>query len=299
MSNSLLGMPELTRPQINYLIQRANYWRENWANPPQPLAYRTVANLFFEPSTRTRFSFEMAANRLGAQVLNFSEAASSTTKGESLYDTVKTLEAMGFDAVVIRHKENGIVHNLSSLVEVPLINAGTGTQEHPTQCLLDLYTMEQHFGGLNGLSVAIIGDIVHSRVANSHLSALPKMGAHVIVSGPRHLLPADLPRPIEFMPVDAAVAAADVVMLLRLQLERFSDLALSIDIYHRDYGLTETRAQRMKPTAMIMHPGPVNRGVEIAGALIESEKSLINTQVRNGVLMRMAILEWAILGEQE
>ncbi|MBO8126313.1 MAG: aspartate carbamoyltransferase catalytic subunit [Firmicutes bacterium] len=296
MANSLLGMAELTRPEIIHLLERTDYWAEHWPSPPQVLAHRTVANLFFEPSTRTRFSFEMAAKRMGAHVLNFSVSSSSTTKGESLYDTVKTLESMGFDAVVIRHKENNIVHDLASLVDVPLINAGTGTSEHPTQCLLDLYTMKQHFGEVKGLTVAIIGDITHSRVANSHLIALPKLGARVIVSGPRHLLPAEYRGPVEFMPVDEAVSEADVVMLLRLQLERYSDLALSIDAYHRDYGLSEERFKLLKPSAVIMHPGPVNRGVEIAGSLVECERSLINTQVQNGVLTRMAILEWVILG---
>ncbi|NLY56552.1 MAG: aspartate carbamoyltransferase catalytic subunit [Firmicutes bacterium] len=297
MSNSLLGMAELTRDQINHLLERTRFWQEHWQAPPQVLANRTIANLFFEPSTRTRFSFEMAAKRMGAHVLNFMESASSTTKGESLYDTVKTLEAMGFDAVVIRHKENGIVHSLASLVDVPLINAGTGTTEHPTQCLLDLYTISQHFGTVKGITVAIIGDILHSRVAMSHLAALPKMGARVIISGPRHLLPTEVLGPIEFWPIDQAVAEADVVMMLRLQLERFSDLALSVDQYHRDYGLTEKRAKMMRPGAVIMHPGPVNRGVEIAGSLIECERSLINRQVANGVLTRMAILEWVIQGE--
>lgn len=298
MSNSLLGMAELTKPQITHLLNRSSFWADSWADPPQVLKNRTMANLFFEPSTRTRFSFEMAAKRMGAHVLNFNESSSSTVKGESLYDTVKTLESMGFDAVVIRHKENGVVQSLASLVEVPLINAGNGIQEHPTQCLLDMFTMERHFGQVSGLTVAIIGDVAHSRVASSHLTALPKMGARVIVSGPRHMIPTEYRGPVEFMPVDEAVAEADVVMMLRVQLERFSDLALSIDAYHRDYGLTEERVKKMKPNSVIMHPGPVNRGVEIAGSLIECDRSLINTQVYNGVLTRMAILEWVILGER-
>ncbi|MCK9905480.1 aspartate carbamoyltransferase catalytic subunit, partial [Frankia sp. Cpl3] len=253
-------------------------------------------------STRTRFSFEVAQKRLGAHVLNFSPETSSTVKGETVYDTVRTLESMGVEAAVIRTKKDGLFQELANSVNLQLINAGDGTNEHPTQCLLDLLTMQQQFGRLAGLKVAIIGDLRHSRVLGSHLHALPKMGAELLLAGPASMMPPEqaIPPGVKIVEINEAIRSADIVMMLRVQLERHTDaLFVSKDEYHQAYGLTLERVKLMKPEAMIMHPAPVNRGVEIHTDLVECERSLITKQVTNGVAVRMAVLETLLQGGKQ
>jgi aspartate carbamoyltransferase catalytic subunit len=261
-----------------------------------------VANLFFEPSTRTRFSFEVAAKRLGAEVLNFSESSSSRTKGETIYDTLKTLEAMGVQAAVIRSTENHLLNELQDQLNLSLVNAGAGYREHPTQALLDLLTMKEQFGQIDGLTVGIIGDIAHSRVAGSHMYALPKLGAELLIAGPPNMVERKedpIPNGVIRSTIDEIVDKADVVMMLRIQHERhYETTHLSVEEYHQSYGLTLERANRMKSGAVIMHPGPFNRGVEIDTELIEAPNSLIHRQVTNGVFIRMAVLETLLGGER-
>ncbi|WP_126426077.1 aspartate carbamoyltransferase catalytic subunit [Brevibacillus marinus] len=295
----LTGIKGMTAEQIANILARAEYWTQRPHEQSAALAGRFVANLFFEPSTRTRFSFEVAEKRLGAHVLNFAAEASSTTKGETIYDTLKTLQAMGIAAAVIRTRHNGLIEHLAGQVGMSLINAGDGTNEHPTQCLLDLLTMKQRFGRVAGLRVAIIGDLRHSRVAGSHLHALPMLGAELLLAGPpAMMLPAELvPAGVRVVSLEEAVETSDVVMLLRVQLERHSEsLFTSAEAYHQKYGLTLERAKRMKPGAVIMHPAPVNRGVEIHSELVEADNSLIYQQVANGVAVRMAVLEYVLNG---
>ncbi|MBR8658170.1 MULTISPECIES: aspartate carbamoyltransferase catalytic subunit [unclassified Brevibacillus] len=298
----LIGMKELTTDQIERLLDRAEYWAERPGVQTDVLKGRFIANLFFEASTRTRFSFEVAQKRLGAHVLNFIPETSSTVKGETIYDTIRTLEAMGVEAAVIRTKKDGLLTELASEVSLHLINAGDGTNEHPTQCLLDLLTMRQQFGRIEGLTVAIIGDLRHSRVLGSHLHALPKLGANLLLAGPASMMPPAqiVPDGVKKVDIDEAVQTADVVMMLRVQLERHTDaLFVSKEEYHRAHGLTLERAKMMKPGAVIMHPAPVNRGVEIHSDLVECEKSLIQKQVTNGVAARMAVLETVLKGSDK
>lgn len=291
----LIGMKELTNQQIEVLLDRAQYWAEREGESSAVLSGRFVANLFFEPSTRTRFSFEVAEKRLGAHVLNFSAATSSTTKGETIYDTLSMMEAMGAETAVIRTTQNGLFQELlEKNVGVKLVNGGDGTNEHPTQCLLDLLTMKQDFGKIEGLKVAIIGDLRHSRVLGSHLHALPKLGAELILTAPPNMMRAteDIPATAKIMQIDEAIQTADVVMLLRVQLERHNEqLFESTQSYHEAYGLTLKRELMMKPEAIIMHPGPFNRGVEIDSNLVSHKRSRIVKQVSNGVAVRMAVLE--------
>ncbi|MBE0337412.1 aspartate carbamoyltransferase catalytic subunit [Paenibacillus sp. 23TSA30-6] len=291
---SLLGLKELSRNEIESILDRAHYWESQPEKLVPVLQSRFAANMFFENSTRTRFSFEMAEKRLGAQVLNFSAAASSVEKGESIYDTVRTLESMGIDAGVIRLKPAGVLQELAEKVSVPLVNAGDGNNEHPTQALLDLYTMRKTFGELKGLRVSIIGDILHSRVARSNLWALQKFGAQVSFCAPDNMQASDLAAHASYVPMQEALQA-DVVMMLRVQLERHAEGMLrSADEYREQYGLTEQRAANLKPGTIIMHPAPVNRNVEIDSAVVESEQSRIFPQMANGVPIRMAVMERAM-----
>jgi aspartate carbamoyltransferase catalytic subunit len=259
---------------------------------------RMVVNLFFEASTRTRFSFETAEKWLSADSLNFSAKGSSVEKGESLLDTAKNLQAMSPDLIVIRHGCPGVPHFLARQLKAGVVNAGDGAHEHPTQALLDALTIRQRLGRLDGLSVTICGDIAHSRVVRSNIWLLTKMGARVTLCGPPTLLP---PR-IEEMGVavttdfDAALEGADVVMMLRMQLERQGrSLFPSIREYFRLYGLDRRRLERAKPEAIVMHPGPMNRGVEIASEIADSDRAVILEQVANGVAVRMAVL-YLLLG---
>lgn len=297
--SDLIAMKDLDVSSIEGLLNRAQQFIE------QPYAYADrlkdhfVVNLFFENSTRTRFSFEVAEKRLGINVLNFQDSTSSMNKGETLYDTLKTIEAMGVGAAVIRHAQNGILADLKDKLSLKLINAGTGNEEHPTQGLLDLLTMKQEFGEIKGLKVAIIGDLQHSRVARSNFYGLKALGAQVIFSGPEVYQPLDqeMLNGSTWLPIDDAIGEADVVMMLRIQYERHQErgLVMSQSEYHQRYGLTEKRARFMKKNSIIMHPAPVNRDVEIASSLVESPRSRILKQVHNGVAVRMAVLERALL----
>lgn len=298
----LLGTNDLNRKQIEAILEGAQYWAERPKEQSDLLHGRFIANLFFEASTRTRFSFEVAEKRLGAHVLNFSEINSSATKGETIYDTLRTLESMGVETAVIRTGHNGLLKELvmQENLNMNLVNAGEGTREHPTQCLLDMLTMKQQFGGLNGLKVAIIGDLRHSRVCSSHMHALPKMGAEVMIAGPATFMceKDSIPKEVHMVEMDEAITSADVVMMLRVQLERHAGMLFpSREDYHQQYGLTLERASKMKKNAIIMHPAPFNRGVEIDGKLVESKQSVIFPQVANGVAVRMAVLERVMTGE--
>ncbi|GGN96410.1 aspartate carbamoyltransferase catalytic subunit [Saccharibacillus kuerlensis] len=290
----LLGLKDLSAAEIESILKRASYWEAHEEKRIPVLEHRFIANMFFENSTRTRFSFEMAQKRLGAQVLNFAAAASSVEKGESIYDTVRTLESMGIDAGVIRLKPIGVLDELAKHVKVPLINAGDGNNEHPTQALLDLYTMKKQFGEIRGLTVSIIGDIKHSRVARSNLWALKKLGANVKFCAPDSMKAAELGEHAPYVTIDEAIEA-DAVMMLRVQLERHAEGILkSADEYRAQYGLTVQRAAKMKPHAIIMHPAPVNRDVEIDSELVEAPNSRIFPQMQNGVPIRMAVVERAL-----
>lgn len=291
---SLLGLKELAREEIEAILARAAYWEKEPAKVNPVLQGKFVANMFFENSTRTRFSFEVAEKRLGAEVLNFSAAVSSVQKGESIYDTVRTLESMGIDAGVIRLKPIGVLADLAEKIKVPLINAGDGNNEHPTQALLDLYTMGKHFNSLQGLNVAIVGDVKHSRVARSNYWGLSKMGANVKFCAPPNMQADDLDVP--YITMDEALGA-DVIMMLRVQLERHeSGMIKSAEDYRTHYGLTVERASKIGKHAIIMHPAPVNRNVEIDDELVEHPQSRIFPQMQNGVPVRMAVIERALNG---
>ncbi len=291
---SLLGLKDISRNEIESILDRAAYWESQTEKVIPILSSQFVANMFFENSTRTRFSFEMAEKRLGAEVLNFSSAASSVEKGESIYDTVRTLESMGIDAGVIRMKPDGVLQNLAETIKVPLINAGDGNNEHPTQALLDLYTMRKKFGDLKGLKVSIIGDIRHSRVARSNLWALQKFGAQVSFCAPESMAAPELEQHAPYVSMNEALQS-DVVMMLRVQLERHATGILkSGNEYREQYGLTEARAAKLSKDTMIMHPAPVNRNVEIDDAVVESAQSFIFPQMSNGVPIRMAVMERAL-----
>lgn len=290
----LLGLKEMSKEEIIGLLDRAKYWEESSTKIGSTLNGKFIANLFFENSTRTRFSFEIAAKRLGAEVINFSSAESSVTKGESIYDTVRTLESMGIDAGIIRMKPIGLLAELAQKIKVPLINAGDGNNEHPTQSLLDLYTMRKHFGHIKGLRVSIIGDILHSRVARSNLWALRTLGAEVQFCAPENMQAPELGEYAPYVSIEEALKA-DVVMMLRVQLERHEKgMINTAEQYREQYGLTAERAGKMAPHAIIMHPAPVNRNVEIDDVLVEHEKSKIFTQMGHGVPIRMAVIERAL-----
>lgn len=260
----------------------------------------SVVNLFFEPSTRTRSSFEMAAKRLGADIINFNaDASTSVAKGENLVDTARTLEAMNPDFLVLRHESSGAPQLLAEKLAIPVINAGDGFHEHPTQALLDALTIEEACGKISGLNVAIIGDIAHSRVARSNIHLLTKLGARVTVCGPPTLIPPFVEKlnvKATFQ-LEAAIRNADVVMMLRIQTERQNGRQMPSDAeYHRYFGLNRNSVKFMQPNAIIMHPGPMNRGVEIATEVADGNRSVILNQVTNGVAVRMAVL--SILNEE-
>src|SRR5450432_1288310 len=262
---------------------------------------RTVVNLFYEDSTRTRISFEAAAKRLSADVINFSAKGSSVAKGESLKDTAMTLEAMGADGVVIRHEASGAPHRLAGWIKGSVVNAGDGTHEHPTQALLDAFTMRRHLGSLDGRRVAIVGDVLHSRVARSNVLLLRTLGAEVTVVAPPTLLPVG----VDGWPcahsydLDAVLAKTDVVMMLRVQRERMNASYFpNAHEYSRRYGLDSARMAVLPDHAIVMHPGPMNRGMEIAADVADSERSVIVEQVTNGVSVRMAVL-YLLLGGSE
>lgn len=294
----LITLEGLGRDRISALLDRAAQLREAFAKGaqgPQLLAGRTIINLFFETSTRTRTSFELAARRLGAHVLNFDIANSSTNKGESLEDTLATLEAMQADAFIVRHKENGTPARLAaSARKAAILNAGDGNHAHPTQGLLDALTIRDHHADLSQLKVVICGDIRHSRVARSDVHVLDALGAGEIrLCGPAALMPAaeDFPQCRLFEDFDAAIADCDVVIMLRLQRERMIEALIGDEAeYFSRFSLTARRLRHAKPGALVMHPGPMNRGIEIAGEVADGSQSVILDQVANGIPVRMAAL---------
>lgn len=293
----LLTMDDLSVNEIYEILEEANQFAEEKVWKPQKQTF--VANLFFEPSTRTKSSFEMAERKLGLEVIPFEAGSSSVLKGETLYDTVKTLQAIGVSGVVIRHEKNRYFDELKD-IDIPIINAGDGCGHHPTQSLLDLLTIKQEFNRFEDLHVAIIGDIRHSRVARSDANALKRLGAKVTFSGPPQWFDESLMRHGFYMPVDEAVEKADVVMLLRIQHERHqSTLSMTKEEYHKAYGLTVEREKRMRGRSIIMHPAPVNRDVEIASELVECSRSRIFKQMQNGVYVRMAVLKRVLQNHAE
>ena len=309
----LLSINDLDREEILEIMRLSDAFAEVSERPiPKvpALRGRTVATVFMEPSTRTRLSFETAAKRLSADTMTFTAASSATVKGESLRDTVETIDAMGIDAMVIRHHGSGAPLRVTEWTKASVINAGDGTHEHPTQALLDCYTILETLtarsggegpGDLSGVRIAIVGDIKHSRVARSNVLAFSALGAEVVLIAPRTLMPASLEGwPVEATgDFDAALGELDVVYLLRIQAERLGEVLLpSLDEYHWRYGLTRARAAALKKDALIMHPGPMIRGVEISPDVADLPASLVTRQVRNGVLVRMAVL-FHLLGSGE
>jgi len=299
----LLGTEGLSAADLTTVLDLGDRFLEINERPIKKvptLRGKTVINLFLEPSTRTRTSFEIAAKRLSADAINISGSTSSTTKGETLLDTAKNLQAMAPDVIVLRHSASGAPHFIAEHVDAAVINAGDGTHEHPTQALLDCATIRKHKGrgadgkSLEGLSVAIVGDIAHSRVARSDILALTRLGARVRVAGPRTMLPVGIDEmgAEVFERVEPAVAGADVVIMLRIQLERLHGAGLFPNTreYSRYFGLGPRLAATLKPDAIVMHPGPINRGVELDPAVADGERSVILDQVTYGVAVRMALL---------
>lgn len=295
-SPHLLGLEHIPRKEIEYFLDTAESLKEisrRDIKKVPTLRGKTVVNLFFESSTRTRTSFEIAAKRLSADTINFSSSASSVSKGETLIDTAKNIEAMQPDMVVIRHAACGAPKLLTERIGLPIINAGDGTHEHPTQALLDLFTVREKKGKIEGLTLAIIGDITHSRVARSDIYGFTKMGARVRVCGPPTLIPPG----VETLGVEScfriedALDGADVIMMLRIQLERQDHPPFpTLREYSKLYGLTAERLRLPRPDAIVMHPGPINRGIEISPEVAYGSSSVILNQVENGVAVRMAVL---------
>lgn len=296
MQKHLLGLEHTPREEIELILKTAFSFKEVLSRPiPKvpTLRGKTIVNLFYEPSTRTRISFELAEKRLSADTVNFSASGSSVSKGESLRDTVRNIAAMKIDMVVVRHNAAGAPHYISRCVDAAVINAGDGQHEHPTQALLDLMTLQEKVGDLQGLKVAIIGDILHSRVARSNIYGLQKLGARVALCGPKTLIPRESQQwGVEiFYDVDEAIRWADVLNVLRIQLERQSaGLFPSLREYAARFGVSRERLLKARRDIIIMHPGPINRGVEIENDLADGEFSVILRQVTNGVAVRMAVL---------
>ncbi len=292
----LLGIAELSAAEIELVLDTAESFREVAERPIKKvptLRGRTVINLFFEASTRTRSSFEIAEKRLSADSINFSSSGSALEKGESLLDTALNLQAMAPDLIVIRHRHPGVPHMLARRLKAGVINAGDGAHEHPTQALLDALTIRQRKGRIAGLKVAMVGDIEHSRVVRSNIHLLTKLGAEVTVAGPRTMVPPGMEKMgvVVAHSVDEAVAGADVIMMLRIQLERQEKVLFpSTREYFQLFALTSERVRRAKSDVIILHPGPMNRGVEIASEVADGPYSVILEQVSNGVAVRMAVL---------
>lgn len=293
----LLGIKDLKTEDIQLILSTATQFKEVLQRPVKKvptLRDVTIVNLFYENSTRTRISFELAERRLSADVVNFTVSSSSAAKGETLLDTVNNILSMKVDMVVMRHSASGAPHYLSQHIDAAIINAGDGINEHPTQALLDAFSMKEKMGKLEGLKVAIIGDIMHSRVALSNIYLLKKMGAEVMVSGPPTLIPKYLKEAMDIQVeynIDKALAWCDVANVLRIQLERQNQpLFSSLREYNLAYGITKSRLQKLDKEILIMHPGPINRGVEMDSDVADSHQSIILDQVENGVAVRMACL---------
>ena len=302
---SLLDMTSLDSEDITTILDTADSLKEINQRPIKKvptLRGRTHVNLFFEPSTRTRMSFELAGKRLSADTVNFSPSTSSLSKGETLADTVRNIQAMSPDILVIRHKSAGAPHLIAGLVPTPVINAGDGAHAHPTQALLDMFTIREKFGRLDKLKVVIVGDITNSRVARSNIQGLITMGSEVIVCGPPTLIPPGIEK-LGAKPsysLDEAMKGADVIMMLRIQLERGSGTRFpSLREYSIRYGMNPRRLEKTKKEAVIMHPGPINRGVEISPEVADGPRSVILDQVENGVAVRMALLYLLCGGSDE
>ena len=295
-SKDLVSIKDLSAGEIEHIIETAAGFKDVLGRDIKKvpaLRGKTTVNLFYEPSTRTRTSFEVAAKRLSTDVINIATSTSSVVKGETLLDTARTVLALGADIVVIRHKCSGTPHFLARNIDASVVNAGDGTNEHPTQALLDLFTMKENKGRIQGLEVAIVGDILHSRVAKSNIYALSKLGAKVRLIGPPTLVP-DFLRDLGvgiYADMNAGLEGVDVIMMLRIQLERQGKgFFPSTHEYFRNWGLTAARVARAKEDAIIMHPGPMNRGIEIASEVADSSRSVILDQVTNGIAIRMAVL---------
>jgi aspartate carbamoyltransferase catalytic subunit len=292
----LIGLRDLSVEEINYILDTAHGFEEistRSVKKAPPLRGKVVVNLFFEDSTRTRNSFTLAANRLSADVIEFTQKTSSVSKGETLLDTARNLEAMGIDIVVIRHNAAGAPTLLSRNINACVVNAGDGFCEHPTQGLLDVYTIRQARGSLEGLKIAIVGDIAHSRVARSDLWAMTKLGAEVTFVGPPTLMPAEVGRlPVKVSySLDKVIEQVDVINMLRIQFERLGGSPFpSTREYSRYFGLTVERMKRAKPDILVMHPGPINRGLEMESEVADGRNSVILRQVANGLAIRMAVL---------
>jgi aspartate carbamoyltransferase catalytic subunit len=293
----LLGIKDLQTEDIQLILSTATQFKEVLQRPVKKvptLRDVTIVNLFYENSTRTRISFELAERRLSADVVNFTVSSSSAAKGETLLDTVNNILSMKVDMVVMRHSATGAPHYLSKHIDAPIINAGDGINEHPTQALLDAFSMQEQLGKISGLKVAIIGDIMHSRVALSNIYLLKKMGAEVMVSGPPTLIPTYLKEALGIQVeynIDKALAWCDVANVLRIQLERQNQpLFSSLREYNLAYGITKSRLQKLNKEIVIMHPGPINRGVEMDSDVADGQHSIILDQVENGVAVRMACL---------
>ncbi|MBC2344759.1 aspartate carbamoyltransferase catalytic subunit [Listeria welshimeri] len=286
---NLLSMEALTVHEIEHLLEQAAQFKHGKKATFKEQTF--VVNMFFEPSTRTHTSFEVAEKKLGVEVISFDASSSSMTKGETLYDTLLTMQAVGVNVAVIRHSDENYYAGLENL-DIAIVNGGDGCGEHPSQSLLDLFTIKEQFGTFQGLKIAIVGDIRHSRVANSNMKVLKRLGAELFFSGPREWFDNSYLAYGTYLSIDEIVEKVDVMMLLRVQHERHSGTErFTKASYHEKFGLTEERAMKLKEDAIIMHPSPVNRDVEIADNLVESEKSRIVTQMTNGVFIRMAILE--------
>jgi aspartate carbamoyltransferase catalytic subunit len=301
MHAGLLGIEELDRAEIENILSRAKDFQpiqSQTVKKLDTLRGKMIVNLFYEASTRTRTSFEIAAKRLGADAVSITASGSSVTKGESLVDTLNTLAAMRPDAIVMRHSASGAPHFLARHLPTPIINAGDGTHEHPTQALLDARTILDRLPGLEGLRVAIIGDIAHSRVARSNVHLLAKFGASIVLCGPASLLPVELgqlaPGVTLTTDITEAIRGADVIMMLRVQLERQHEAAFPASEYFRFYGLRLDHLDLAKPDAIVMHPGPINRGRELSSEVADFQRSVILNQVENGIAVRMAVLEKVI-----
>ena len=295
----LLTAEALTDREVMGLIRRAGEFKQGAKWHPEERQY-FATNLFFENSTRTHKSFEVAEKKLGLEVIEFEASRSSVQKGETLYDTVLTMSAIGVDVAVIRHGKENYYDELiqSKTIQCSIINGGDGSGQHPTQCLLDLMTIYEEFGGFEGLKVAIVGDITHSRVAKSNMQLLNSLGAEIYFSGPEEWYDHQFDVYGQYVPLDEIVEKVDVMMLLRVQHERHDGKeSFSKEGYHLEYGLTNERATRLQKHAIIMHPAPVNRDVELADELVESLQSRIVAQMSNGVFMRMAILEAILHGK--
>jgi len=300
----ILGLEQMSAEDINHVITIARSFKEVSARPIKKvptLRGKTIVNFFFEPSTRTRLSFEIAAKRMSADTFNISASTSSATKGETLIDTAKNLQAMNPDIIVLRHSSSGAPHLLARHVEASIINAGDGTHEHPSQGLLDIMTIMEHKGSLAGLKIAIIGDIAHSRVAGSDIRGFTKLGAKVYLAGPRTFMPAAVEQmgAVVCDDVQEAVRDADVVMALRIQQERQNDsLIPSLREYAICYGVNDSLLRLAKDDVLVMHPGPINRGVEMNPDVADGKRSVILDQVTNGVAVRMALLYLVLGGDK-